>query len=104
MLIDLRTYTLHPGRTADYLDIYSKEGLAVQTEHLGRLIGYFTSEVGPLNQAVHIWGFEDSADRDRRRAALWADPRFNALAKRLYPLIQAQENKLLKPTPFSPIR
>src|ERR1035441_8153635 len=100
MLIDLRTYTLHPGRTQEYLDIYAKEGLSVQLEHLGRLVGYFTSEVGALNQAVHIWAYENSTDRDRRRAALWADPRFGAVAKSLYPLIQAQENKLLKPTAF----
>ena len=104
MLIDLRTYTLHPGRTEEYLDIYEKDGLAVQSGHLGRLIGYFTSEVGHLNQVVHIWAYEDSSDRDQRRAAMWADPRFNDVAKRLYPLIQSQEDKLLKPTRFSPLR
>lgn len=104
MLVDLRTYTLQPGRTKEYLDIYQKEGLAVQLDHLGRMVGYFTSEVGALNQVIHIWAYQDSQDRDRRREALWADPRFNAAARSLYPIIQSQENKLLKPTSFSPIR
>ena len=102
MLIDHRTYTIFPGRTLEYLSIYEKEGLPVQLEHLGRLVGYFTSEVGPLNQAIHIWAYENSEDRDARRARLWADPRFLGVAGKLYPLIQAQENKLIKPTSFSP--
>ncbi len=28
-------------------------------KHLGNLVGYFTTEVGNVNEIVHIWGYED---------------------------------------------
>lgn len=104
MIYDLRTYTLLPGKTKEYLAIYEREALPVQLEHLGRLIGYFTSEVGPLNQAIHIWAYEDAADRDARRGRMWGDARFEAAARNLYPLIQSQANVLMKGTSFSPLK
>lgn len=104
MLIDLRTYTLLPGKTREYLALYEEHAKEVQLSHLGNLVGYFTSEVGPLNEAVHIWAYKDWQDRADRRASMWSDPRFDNAAARLYPLIQRQENKLLTPTAFSPLK
>ena len=63
MIIEQRICTLKPGKTAAYLSLYQERGLAVQTEHLGRLVGYFTSENGDLNQITHLWAFDDHADR-----------------------------------------
>lgn len=104
MLVDMRTYTIHPGRMQEFLAAYEKEALPLQMEHLGNLIGYFVTEVGPLNQVIHLWGYQDAADRERRRGNLLADQRFLQLGDRMYHLVQAQENKLLRPTAFSPIR
>ena len=101
MLVDLRTYTLKPGCTQDYLDRYERELLALQQDHLGRMLGYFVSDSGILNQVVHLWAYENAADREKRRTALWANQRYIEAAKSFYPLIQSQENKLLKPTSFS---
>ena len=74
MIVDHRTYELQPGRLRDFLALYEKEGLPVQKKHLGNLIGFFTTEVGNVNEIVHIWGYEDLADRTKRRAAMAADP------------------------------
>jgi NIPSNAP len=104
VLIDLRTYTIAPGKTQDYLTLYERHAKDVQFSHLGRPIGYFTSEVGPLNEAIHIWAYEDWQDRADRRAAMWADPRFAKATESLYPLITAQSNKLLTPASFSPLK
>ena len=38
------------------------------------LIGYFTTEIGTLNQIVHMWGYESMAQRQERRTALYSDP------------------------------
>lgn len=103
MIVDLRTYTFHPGQLQAFLPIFEAEGLPVQREHCGHLAGYFTSETGPLNQVVQLWAYRDNADRDARRAALWADPRFVALGEKLLPMIQHQQNQLLRPTSFSPL-
>jgi hypothetical protein len=40
----------------------------VQTDHLGKLIGFFFTEIGVVNQVVHIWAYESLDDRLVRRA------------------------------------
>ncbi|MGE0315979.1 MAG: NIPSNAP family protein [Lautropia sp.] len=102
MLIDLRTYTFHPGKLSVFLPRFEAEGLPLQTRHCGNLVGYFLAETGTLNQVVQLWAYLDAADRDARRARLWADPEWQTFGAWALPLIQHQENRLLKPTTFSP--
>jgi len=54
--------------------LYERAALPLQRKHLGRLIGFFVSEIGPLNQVVHLWAFDSLADREQRRKAMEADP------------------------------
>ena len=82
MIVDVRTYELQPGRLRDFLALYEKEGLPVQLKHLGNLVGYYTTEVGNVNEIVHMWGYTDLADRTRRRAAMAADPAGRPICRR----------------------
>lgn len=105
MIVDLRTYTMVPGRLAAFLEIYEKEGLPIQEKHLGKPIGFFVTEVGTLNQVVHLWGYESQGDRERRRNGMEADPAWIAYRKKSAAAgnIHQQENKILKSTSFSPL-
>jgi len=103
MIVEERIYTLHPGKVPEYLRLYEAEGLAIQTRILGRLIGYFSTEIGPLNQIIHMWGYDSFEERTRRRAVLLADPQWKAFVPKLQTLIETMENKILVPAPFSPI-
>lgn len=101
MIVDHRTYTLHPGKMKEYVERYEREGMAVQTRHLGQPVGWYTStDVGALNQVVHLWGYASLEDRAKRRAAMTADPEWQAYLAKQMPLIQHQENKLLAPAAF----
>ena len=104
MIVEERIYTLHPGKAPEFLKLYEEEGLAIQTPILGNMVGYFSTEIGPLNQVIHMWGYEDHAERDSRRAEMMGDPAWQAFVKKIRPLIVTQENKILIPAPFSPIR
>ncbi len=105
MIVELRQYTLLPGMTEAFLDLYRSEGLATQKLHLGPPIGYFTSEVGPLNRVVHLWGFESHADRERKRRAMDGDPAWQAYRRKLFEsgFLQDQTTMLLRSTEFSPL-
>lgn len=103
MIIEKRTYTLHPGKVAPFLELVRDRGLAIQAPHLGEPLGYFTSESGALNQVVHLWGFADAGDRERRRGALARDPAWQAFLPSVLPLIREMDSQILIPTAFSAI-
>jgi hypothetical protein len=102
MIVEERIYTLHPGKAPEYLRIYEAEGLEIQRRILGRMVGYFSTEFGTLNQIVHLWAYRDLAERAERRAQLAADEGWRSYVQKIRPLILTQENKLLTPAPFSP--
>ncbi|MCO5082073.1 MAG: NIPSNAP family protein [Rhizobiaceae bacterium] len=103
MIIEKRTYTFHPGKVQEFLALYEREGLPLHSKYLP-MIGYFVSEIGTLNQVITMWGYESMADRDTRRAALYADPEWIAFGPKTTPFIQKMETAILRPTSFSPIR
>ena len=103
MIVEMRTYTLHPGQSANYLRLYEAEGLATQTRILGKLVGYYSSETGDVNQVIHLWAYDDFAERQKRRAALWAEPVWLAYVPKVGPLIVSQQSKILNPASFSPL-
>ncbi len=103
MIVEQRTYRYKPGTIPQFLALYEAKGLAVQTRILGNLIGYFVTEIGPLNQTVHLWGYQSLEDRAARRTRLMADPDWRAFLAEATPLIETQESRILTPAPFSPI-
>ena len=100
MIVEMRTYTLALGATGRYFKLYADKGLAVQKRILGHLVGYYSVEVGALNQVVHLWAYDSLDERARRRAALWADKRWLDYVAEVGPLVVKQENQILNPAPF----
>jgi len=100
MIVEHRTYTLRPGSIGTYFELYEREGLATQREHLGNMLGYYSTEVGHVNSVVHMWRYESFEDRAARRAALGADPRWKAYLVKMLPMLLDQESKILVPAPF----
>lgn len=104
MIVEERTYQLHVGRVPEYLRLYGAEGRAIQEPILGNMVGWFTTnDIGDLNQVVHLWGYEDLADRAARRATMAGNPDWQVFVKKLQPLIASQHSRILSPTPWSPI-
>jgi hypothetical protein len=104
VFVEERIYTLETGKVPEYLRLYEQEGLAIQTRILPRMVGYFSTEFGPLNQIVHMWAYESLDERTQKRAELNADEGWKAYIAKIRPLILRMENKLLVPAPFSPIK
>jgi hypothetical protein len=104
MIVEERTYTVKPGAVQQYYADYDPRGLAIQQRILGNLIGYFHTEIGELNQIVHLWGYDSLAEREKRRAALAADPEWHAYLQQSPDIIVKMETRILVPAPFSPIR
>jgi hypothetical protein len=105
MIVEIRTYAMHPGKTGAWLDYYEKNGLPVQLRMLGKLIFMGSTEIGPLNQVVHVWTYNSLAEREQKRAAMGKDPAWHAYLKNAPPgMIVSQESKILNPAGFSPLK
>ena len=100
-IVELRTYGLHPGKLEDYWRLYEREGLEIQVAILGRMLGYYSTEIGPLNQVIHLWAYRDLADRQERRARLLAHEGWQRYAAKVLPLIQTMQSQILVPAPFT---
>lgn len=104
MIVEQRDYHIHTGKVKEVVRLYETEGIVIQKEILGNLLGWFTVEVGALSTISAMWGYDNFAEREQRRAVLAADERWQAFLPKLQPLIHTQQNRVLAPTSFSPIR
>jgi len=104
MIIEHRTYTFRPGTVDGWLRKYQAEGLPIQTRHLNRFIGLFVSEIGQLHRTVLIWAYDDLADREARRKAMYADPEWEAFINSVWHLkaILNQDVMIMNPADYSP--
>lgn len=104
MLLDVRTYTCRPGTIKAHLELYERMGKTPQTRNLGQPLAYLLTETGDPNQYVHIWVYENAADREKRRAAMQADPEWIAYTQESAKLgaLVSQANKLMRPVDFFP--
>ena len=54
-LYELRTYAIKPDKFGEFSKIM-QEGYALRTVH-SKLIGYWNTDLGGLNEVVHIWEY-----------------------------------------------
>jgi len=104
MLLDMRTYTCRPGTIKKHLALYEKMGKEPQSRHLGQPLAYMTTETGNPNQYVHIWMYDNAGDREKKRAAMSADPDWIAYTQESASLgaLESQVNQLMVPVEFFP--
>ena len=103
MIVEQRDYHCHTGKLPELVRLYEREGIALQEEILGGLLGAFTVDVGELSMYSTLWRYDSYAERDARRARLQADERWRAFLPKIQPLIHTQRNRILVPTSFSPL-
>lgn len=102
-IYELRTYTLQVGKMGEAVEAYQGLGWpAFERLGEGRCLGYFTGDVGAMNQIIHVWKFADDADRREFWKRTYADDGFKAFAAKFRPLVLTQENKLMLSAPWGP--
>ncbi|NOD85887.1 NIPSNAP family protein [Ruegeria sp. HKCCD6119] len=102
MLFDLRTYRTRPGTLPKQLALYEELGFEAQKRHLGNPAFYGVVESGDVNAYVHLWQYENAADRETRRKALYDDADWLAYRQAGAELgyQTEQHNTLLNPAKF----
>ena len=104
MIYELRTYQLAFGGLPKYLEVAKTMILPAVAEYGIKPLGFWYSEIGQLNEAVHLWAYEDLNERQAKWARWTQDPRRAEVAKQLQGVILSQSTKILSPTEFSPMQ
>ena len=70
MIYELRTYTTKPGQAMVHVNNSGSLGREIRGDDYGKLVGHWVTEIGPLNQSIHMWEYNDLIERAEKRAAL----------------------------------
>lgn len=103
-LYELRTYQVQVGKMPEVLKLYDELGWPAMEKggFDAKLVGYFISDTGELHQIIHLWKFDDDADRRNHWATLFQNEGFMAFAAKFRPLVLTQKNQLLTASPWGP--
>jgi len=97
MIYEVRTYDIKGGSQAEverrFGEAYEKR------KKFSELAAFFHTEIGPLNQIIHIWPYADMEERAKVRAAAIADKTWPPDIK---DFIVAQRSEIFIPFAFSP--
>lgn len=100
MYIEERMYRLYPGKVDEYFRQYQAYGMPVQLKYQPHMLGYYVTEVGPQNMVIHLWAYDSLDQRDKSRAAMQADPEWQAYLVKNRPFMVSQETRIMKCAPF----
>ena len=96
MLFELRTYTVKHDSLSDMVKAASTLARDIRKDDYGKLEGYWLTEIGPLNQVVHLWSYADFSERSRLRGALSKNSRWTGeYLPLIRPLMMRQDIRLL---------
>jgi hypothetical protein len=98
-LYEIRTYTMQPGVTPTVIERWA-ERIEGRTK-ISPLAFCGHTELGPLNQWIHVWAYKDAAERfairdKARETGAWPPNTRGMFVK--------QENMFVVPAAFSPLR
>ncbi|MBY0335895.1 MAG: NIPSNAP family protein [Acetobacteraceae bacterium] len=102
MIVDVRIYTCLPNKLPAFVKIYEEKAWPLQQKYLGNCLGWYTTIEGELNTVVHLWGYEDQGDREKRRNAMAADPAWGDYLRAVAEagVLISMQNRITRPTPF----
>jgi hypothetical protein len=102
MIFDHRTYICRPGTIKKHMALYAEHGFAAQSKHLGDPVLYGAVETGDVNSYIHVWCYDSPQHRSDCRAALAADPDWQAYLKISADAgyLVSQVNTILQPASF----
>ncbi|MCZ6867458.1 MAG: NIPSNAP family protein [Dehalococcoidia bacterium] len=72
MIYEVRTYSIKPGGVAEFEKRFG-EALPHRTKY-SPLGAFWHTEIGPLNEVIHVWPYEDLEARTRIREEAAKDP------------------------------
>jgi hypothetical protein len=97
MIYEIRTYGIAPGSVAEVEKRFG-EGYEFRKKY-SPLTAFLHTEIGPLNEVVHIWGYQDLAERARIRAEAAKDANW---PPKIRDFVRTMRSEIIVPFDFVP--
>lgn len=66
MIYEVRTYDMKPGSVAEFEDNFGKA--LPGRQEVSPLAAFWHTDIGPLNQVIHVWPYENEEHREECRS------------------------------------
>jgi hypothetical protein len=97
MIYEVRTYTLKPGSVPEFESRFEQRH--PYREKYSKLGAFWHTEMGPLNQVIHVWEYEDLNQREEAREAASQDRDLQRLPGGREFVVEQQSEAVI-PAPF----
>ena len=97
MIYEIRTYTLKPGAVPEFEKRF-EVSLTNRLKH-SELAAFWHTDIGPLNQVIHVWPYENLQQRTEIRNRAVQEPDWPPDTAEL---IVSMKSEIFAPAPFSP--
>ncbi|MDP6100753.1 MAG: NIPSNAP family protein [Dehalococcoidia bacterium] len=107
MLYELRIYDAVPGRLAALNERFANVTLSLWKKHDIRPVAFWTEEMGTSNRLVYLLAWESLAEREQKWPVFQSDPEWQQKrveTEKEGPLVARVENRILRPTSYSPLQ
>jgi hypothetical protein len=101
-IYELRTYRAQVGRAGEWLAHF--KAIMPTREKYSKNVGLWQTEMGQLNEVVHMWAYRDLNDRAAVRGKVLQDPEWQTFLGKSAPLLLEMKAIPLVPAAHSPIR
>lgn len=98
MIYEFRTYTLRPGTLSEFLKRFGDA--LPRRERFSKLAAFWHTDIGPLNQVIHVWPYENCLERSRIRAEAVKD---GSWPPNTGEFILTMNAEIFEAMPFSPM-
>lgn len=100
MILEHRAYTMQLGLLERFYELQVERGFDAIAPVLEKLVGYFSTVDGPLEQVVHLYAFDSLEDWRDRLHGLYNVPELLPYFEKVRPIMLKQENHILLPAPI----
>ena len=97
MIYEVRTYTLKPGTVAEFESRFEQRH--PYREKHSKLAAFWHTEMGTLNQVIHVWEYDDLYHRAEAREAANNDPDLQRIPGGREFVVE-QQSDIVTPAPF----
>ncbi len=108
MIYELRTYVTYNHNRGAFHDRFDKHAKRIMENYKFKIVGCWTEEIGEMQNFVYILAWPDMNTREESWTKFNSDKEWVDIKAKSYSkhgaLVAKTQNKILKPTQYSPLQ